>query len=126
MTNLNWLYLFIAALLETAWTYSIKLLTFKDVLTLRFHNFYKPTEGLPILLPFLGYIFFGIGNIYFFSMAMKYIPTAIAFAVWTSLTLVLIKLTDVFWFHQKVTLIEIFYTLLILIGIVGLKVGVSK
>lgn len=124
--TIHWFYLFIAALLETAWTYSIKFLTFRDVLTLRFHNFYKPTEGLPILLPFLGYIFFGIGNIYFFSMAMKYIPTAIAFAVWTSLTLILIKLTDTFFFHQKLSFTEVFYTILIVIGIIGLKTSVSK
>lgn len=118
---MNWFYLFIAALLETAWTYSIKFLTFKDVLTLRFDNFYLPDKALPILIPFLGYIFFGIGNIYFFSLAMKTIPTAIAFAVWTSLTLLLIKLTDTFWFHQKISLTEIFYTILIIIGIIGLK-----
>jgi quaternary ammonium compound-resistance protein SugE len=123
---LNGFYLFIAALLETAWTYSIKFLTFKDVLTLRFNNFYTPEHGLPILIPFLGYIFFGIGNIYFFSLAMKTIPTAIAFAVWTSLTLVLIKLVDAFWLHQKVSFTEVFYTILIIIGIVGLKTSTTK
>lgn len=126
MMTTHWFYLFIAALLETAWTYSIKFLTFKDVLTLRLGNFYLPDKGLPILIPFLGYIFFGIGNIYFFSLAMKTIPTAIAFAVWTSLTLILIKLTDTFLFHQKLSFTEVFYTILIVIGIIGLKTSVSE
>lgn len=124
--TIHWFYLFIAALLETAWTYSIKFLTFKDVLTLRLGNFYTPDKGLPILIPFLGYIFFGIGNIYFFSLAMKTIPTAIAFAVWTSLTLILIKMTDTFFFHQKLSFTEVFYTILIVIGIIGLKTSASE
>ena len=126
MMTIHWFYLFIAALLETAWTYSIKFLTFKDVLTLRLDNFYTAQKGLPILVPFLGYIFFGIGNIYFFSLTMKTIPTAIAFAVWTSLTLILIKLTDTFFFHQKLSFTEVFYTILIVIGIIGLKTSVSE
>jgi quaternary ammonium compound-resistance protein SugE len=117
----NWFYLFIAALLETAWTYSIKFLTFKDVLTLRLNNFYLPEKLIPVVCPFLGYIFFGIGNIYFFSLAMKTIPVSIAFAIWTATTLILMKLLDTFFFHQTLSFTEIFYTVLILIGIIGLK-----
>jgi quaternary ammonium compound-resistance protein SugE len=120
---LHWIYLVIAALLETAWTFSIKFLTFKDVLKLRFHNFYSPTEGLPTLLPFLGYIVFGIGNIYFFSLAMKNIPTATAFAVWTALTIVLIKFSEVFFFKERISITEIGFTLLIVVGIIGLKMS---
>jgi quaternary ammonium compound-resistance protein SugE len=120
---LHWIYLIIAALLETAWTFSIKFLTFKDVLKLRFHNFYSPSEGLPILLPFLGYIFFGIGNIYFFSLAMKNIPTATAFAVWTALTIVAIKISEFLFFQEKISLMELFFIVLIVVGIIGLKMG---
>jgi quaternary ammonium compound-resistance protein SugE len=120
---LHWTYLIIAALLETAWTFSIKFLTFKDVLKLRVHNFYSPTEGLPTLLPFLGYIVFGIGNIYFFSLAMKHIPTATAFAVWTALTIVLIKFTEVFFFKERISIAEIGFTMLIVVGIIGLKMS---
>jgi quaternary ammonium compound-resistance protein SugE len=123
---LHWFYLILAALLETAWTFSIKFLTFKDVLKLRFHNFYSPTEGMPILLPFLGYIVFGIGNIYFFSLAMKNIPIATAFAVWTALTIVVLKISEYLFFQEKISLSEIFFIMLIVIGIVGLKMSVSK
>ena len=88
---------------------------------MRFNNFYTPEKAVSVLLPFLGYIFFGIGNIYFFSVAMKTIPTATAFAVWTAMTIVLIKLVDVIFFNQILTFSEIFFTLLIMVGIVGLK-----
>jgi multidrug transporter EmrE-like cation transporter len=122
---MHWIYLLIAAILETAWTYSIKFLTFKDVLTLRLHNFYTP-QGMAVFLPFLGYIIFGIGNIYFFSMAMKIIPVSIAFAIWTATTLVLMKVIDRLYFQQSISWSEMFFTILIIIGIIGLKTGLSK
>jgi quaternary ammonium compound-resistance protein SugE len=95
---------------------------FSDVKTLRFTNFYKAAEGLPIFIPFLGYILFGIGNIYFFSMAIKQVPTATAYAVWTAATLVLIKLAEVLFFKQRISFPEIFFMLLIMTGILGLKI----
>jgi len=94
---------------------------FGDLKTLRFTNFYKVTEGLPILVPFVGYILFGIGNIYFFSLAIKQVSTATAYAVWTAATLVLIKFAEVTFFKQRITFLEIFFMLLIMTGILGLK-----
>jgi len=119
---LAWLYVFIAAVFEAAWTFSLKFMRFSDVKTLRFTNFYKVAEGLPILVPFLGYILFGIGNIYFFSMAIKQVPTATAYAVWTAATLVLIKFAEVAFFKQRISFAEIFFMLMIMTGILGLKV----
>lgn len=116
-----WFYLFIAALFESAWTFSLKFMRFGDLKTLRFTNFYKTAEGLPILVPFLGYILFGIGNIYFFSMAIKHVSTATAYAVWTAITLVLIKLAEVAIFKQKISWLEVFFMMMIMAGIMGLK-----
>jgi quaternary ammonium compound-resistance protein SugE len=118
---LAWLYLFIAALFESAWTFSLKFMRFGDLKTLRFTNFYKTAEGLPILVPFVGYILFGIGNIYFFSMAIKHVSTATAYAVWTAITLVLIKLAEVAIFKQKISWLEVFFMMMIMAGIMGLK-----
>src|ERR1700744_1541902 len=84
---LAWIYLIIAATCETAWTFCLKFMKFADLKTLTFANFYKWPEGLTILIPFIGYIAFGLANIYFFSTAIKHIPTATAFAVWTATTL---------------------------------------
>jgi len=116
-----WFYVFIAAVFEAAWTFSLKFMRFSDVKTLRFTNFYKVAEGLPILVPFLGYILFGIGNIYFFSMAIKQVPTATAYAVWTAATLILIKFSEVVFFKQRISFTEIFFMLMIMTGIMGLK-----
>ena len=117
-----WIFLFIAASFETAWTYSVKYMTFSDLKTLRWDTFYTVDQGLPILGPFVGYVVFGIANIYFFSMAIKQIPTPTAFAVWTAMALILIKAADVFIFKANWSLTEIFFLTLIGVGIVGLRV----
>jgi len=95
---------------------------FSDLKSLRFTNFYKWTEGLPILLPFLGYIVFGLFNIWLFSMAIKQIPTAMAFATWTATTLILLKIVELAYFHQRISFAEVFFMMLIMAGIIGLKI----
>ncbi|MFD2574100.1 DMT family transporter [Spirosoma soli] len=117
-----WLFLLIAASFETAWTYSVKYMTFSQLKTLRWNTFYVPTIGLPILLPFVGYVVFGIANIYFFSMAIKQIPTPTAFAVWTAMALILIKAVDVFIFKANWSYTELLFIALIAVGIIGLRV----
>ncbi|MDB5091469.1 MAG: hypothetical protein JWR09_5463 [Mucilaginibacter sp.] len=117
-----WIYLLLAASCETAWTFCLKFMKFSDLKTLRFINFYRWQGGLPVLVPFVGYILFGIANIYLFSIAIKQIPTATAFAVWTAITLIFIKIAELVFLGQRISWIEIFFMLLIMIGIMGLKV----
>ena len=117
-----WIYLLLAASCETAWTFCLKFMKFSDLKTLRFINFYRWNGGLPVLIPFVGYILFGIANIYLFSVAIKQIPTATAFAVWTAITLIFIKIAELVFLGQRISWIEIFFMLLIMIGIMGLKV----
>jgi quaternary ammonium compound-resistance protein SugE len=95
---------------------------FSDLKTVEITSFYKWPGGLPIILPFVGYVLFGLANIYFFSTAIKQIPTAMAFAVWTAATLILLKVSEVAFFHSRIAFAEIFFMLLIMIGILGLKI----
>ncbi|HEY2581726.1 MAG TPA: SMR family transporter [Mucilaginibacter sp.] len=95
---------------------------FSDLKTLRFITFYKWQGGLPVLLPFVGYILFGLANIYLFSLAIKQLPTAVSFAVWTATTLIFIKVAELLFFKQTISFVEIFFMLLIMVGILGLKV----
>ncbi len=119
-----WIYLGIAALFEAAWTFSLKYLDFKQIKAIGLSNLFSP-QGAMTLVPLLGYIIFGIGNIYFFAMALKLVPTAVAMAIWTALTLIFIKFIDIWILHEKLSWAEIGFMLLITIGIIGLKV-VSK
>lgn len=45
-----------------------------------------------------------------------------AFAAWTATTLIFLKIAEVAFFHQRISFTEIFFMLLIMIGIMGLKI----
>lgn len=74
-----------------------------------------------IIAPFAGYVIFGLGNIFFFSLAMKEIPASTALAVWMGTALIGVKLVELFFFKGDLNVYQFFYMALILIGIVGLK-----
>jgi|SRR6185312_13097396 len=117
----EWIYLVIASVFEVAWIYSVKFMRFRDLLKINFTEAFDQ-KNLPLVLPILGYIVFGIGNIILFSKAMKTIPAGIAYSVWMSIALVFVKITDVTIFKQPITFLQVFFILLILVGIVGLKI----
>ena len=116
-----WIYLILAAMLETCWMFSLKFLAFSKFKLLNFQNFLT-FEGLNIWLPLAGYILFGLANVYCFSLSMKTIPSAIAFTIWTAMSITFIKIVEVTFFRGTTTNLEIFFLVMILIGIVGLKV----
>ncbi len=116
-----WLYIVIAAAFEAAWTFSVKFMKFSEIKNLQFATFYKIDGGLSVILPILGYIIFGVCNIYFFSLAIKQLPTATAYAVWTAATLIMIKIAEIAFFQQRFSLVELFFITLIMVGILGLK-----
>ena len=116
-----WIYLLLASLFEIAWTYSLKFLSVSRLKALDWHRFFRDKESVLVLVPFAGYILFGVGNIIFFSLAMKEIPASTALAIWMGITLVGVKLIDMTVFKEGYHLHQFFYMTLILIGIVGLK-----
>jgi len=118
---LRWLYLFIASVFEAFWTYSVKYLTVSGLKTLRWDNFYRMDGALPALLPLIGYIAFGVGNIFFFSMSLKSLTNATAYSVWTAMTIVVLKLIELLYFKQKISVAEFGFIMMIIVGIIGLK-----
>ena len=116
-----WMYLLIASLLEIAWTFSLKFMEVKKIRAIGWLGLFSKKENWIILAPFVGYIVFGVGNIFFFSMAMKQIPAATALAVWMGVTLVGVKLVDMGIYKEPYNWQQFLYMGLILIGIVGLK-----
>lgn len=120
-----WIYIIIAAVFETAWTFSVKYFKLSDLKLLTWHNFYRVNISFPLLAPLLGYILFGVCNVYFFSLAIKELSTATAYAIWTAATLVLIKIAETAFFNKTITWTEAFFISLIMIGIMGLKFSVT-
>lgn len=115
-----WIYLLIASVFEVAWIYSVKFMEFKELIKVHFTELFT-SKSINILLPILGYIVFGLGNIILFSKAMKTIPAGIAYATWMSVALVFVKIADVTIFKQPITFLQVVFILLILVGVIGLK-----
>ena len=118
----GWIYLIIASISEVAWVYSVKYMRFRDLFKTHFTELFTHKNLTLIIVPLLGYIVFGIGNIILFSKAMKTLPAGIAYSVWMSVALVFIKITDVTIFKQPITFLQVVFILLILTGIAGLKI----
>jgi quaternary ammonium compound-resistance protein SugE len=116
-----WIYLLIAAVFEICWTFSLKFVSIKKFREIQWKGFFNHRENWVTLAPFAGYVVFGIGNVIFFSMAMKDIPASTALAIWMGLTLIGIKLVDIGYFKEPYNYYQFLYMALIVIGIVGLK-----
>ncbi|HEY8918086.1 MAG TPA: SMR family transporter [Chitinophaga sp.] len=118
-----WIYLLIASVFEIAWTFSLKFLDFKKIGAIRWPAFFS-SQNLLVLMPLLGYIVFGLANVFFFSLSVKQIPTSTALAVWMGVALIGVKLVDVMLFKEPWQPTQLIYLGLIVAGIVGLKRGV--
>ena len=118
-----WIYLLIASTCEICWIYSLKYFSLKKLLSFKISLLFTSKENMLLLAPGVGYILFGVCNIIFFSKAMKLIPASVAFAIWMAVALIGVKLVDVLVLKESVSLAQILFILLILIGIVGLKIS---
>ena len=118
---LAWLCLIGAAFFEMAWTYSLKYLDLSALRTLRWSTFYRLDGGMIVLLPWIAYVAFGISTSVLLAASVRTIPTATAFAVWMAGSLIFLKLTDVFWLRAGWSVTEVFFGVVIIVGIVGLK-----
>jgi quaternary ammonium compound-resistance protein SugE len=118
-----WFYLFLASMFEIAWTFSLRFLSIKKFKAIDWRNFFGQAQASNwmALAPFLGYVVFGLANVYFISQAMKDIPASTALAVWMGTALVGVKLIEILFFKTPYDLWQFFYIGLILVGIVGLK-----
>jgi multidrug transporter EmrE-like cation transporter len=121
-----WAYLLIAAFFESGWIYSLKFLNMKSVLSVRLTPLIQNPGNGKVLLPLAGYIGFGLCNIYFFSMAMKGIQASTAFAVWMALALIFSTALDILVFKQDYNMQQLFFTCVVLVGIIGLKYSVKS
>ena len=89
---MNWLFLFLAIIFETAGTACLKM-----------------TDGFTVLLPSIGTVIGYILCFYFLSLAFKTIDISIAYAVWGALGIVLVSLIGFFFFHETFSFWKILF-----------------
>lgn len=103
-----WLYILIAGIFEIFWAVGIKY-----------------CDGLKITLPLILVIVSMGLSIIFLGLATKTIPMSIAYAVWTGIGIVGVFAYGLLILKDPISTNSIIFVGMILIGIIGLKLGVK-
>lgn len=102
---MSWFYLVIAGAFEVVWATALK-----------YSNGF--TRFYPSIITVLGMII----SFYFLSIATKILPMGTAYAIWTGIGALGSIIIGILLFKEPCNLTRIFFLLLILIGIIGLKI----
>ena len=104
VSMLNYLFLFLAIVLETAGTTLLKM---SD----------QFTKVLPSIFSLVCYV----GSLYLLSLCLRTVPIGIAYATWSALGIALITISGIFFFKQTPDLGAIVGLLLIVTGVAVLN-----
>ena len=103
LPSMHWFYLIIAILLEVSGTSCMKF-----------------SDGFSKLVPTLFiFIFYGL-SFSFLSLALKVLPIALTYAIWSGVGTAAITVIGVLWFGEGINAIKLISLLLIIIGVAGL------
>lgn len=100
------LYLMFAILLEVAGTTSMKL-----------------SNGFTVLEPSIFIFVFYFFSFGFLTLSLKRLELSTAYAVWSGLGTLLIALIGMLFFKEPMTMIKVISLALIIVGVVGLRLG---
>ena len=103
-----WVFLVVAGLLEVFWS-----------------SFLKLSEGFTKLGFSIVTVAGMLASFYFLSQAMKTLPLGTAYAIWTGIGAVGSVLVGILVFKEPVTAARMFFTVLLLTGIIGIKLTSS-
>lgn len=102
---MSWLLLFIAGIFEICWAIGLKYS----------HGF---TKFWPSVFTAVSMII----SMVLLSIAVKEIPIGTGYAVWTGIGAVGTAILGIFLFNESSEFIRVFFMLLIIVGIAGLKI----
>ena len=106
---MSWIYLLIAGITEIIWAVGLKF-----------------ADGFTNFVPSLVTILFIAISFLLFATAMKTIPIGTAYAVFTGIGAAGTAVVGIVLFNENASLEKMFFLLLLLVGIIGLKVLDSK
>ncbi|MDQ0116380.1 small multidrug resistance pump [Paenibacillus harenae] len=105
-SDLGWLFLGLAIVLELSGTLSMKM-----------------SEGFSRLWPsVLMFLFYGI-SFTCLNYALRYMDMSIAYATWSGIGIVLISAAGVWLFHERLSMVSMLWMLVIVVGVVGLNMS---
>ncbi|WP_256529019.1 DMT family transporter [Limnofasciculus baicalensis] len=106
---MGWIYLMIAVVCEIVWASTLKM-----------------TGGYSQLWPSVFNAVILAINTYFISLAVKSLPVAIAYPIWTGLGGVGVAIGAVIFFDESLGIFQILCILLIILGVIGLEATKSE
>jgi small multidrug resistance pump len=121
-----WIFIFIAVILQTLWGMVLKVLNFEVAFKLIQQGEVFQLDFILKLLPILAYFGLGLAIAIVISKAYKLLPMSIVYAAWMGLTLLLQVVVDVFFYGEKMQLLQYLFISFILIGILGMKLSDPK
>lgn len=99
-----WLTLLLAGVLEIVWAVGLKY-----------------TDGFSKLVPTTLVLLVALASVYLLSMALRDLPVGTAYAIWTGIGATGVAIVGMLLFGETVSVLRIFFILLIVAGIMGLK-----
>ncbi len=104
--TLYWVCLAGAITLEIAGTISMKL-----------------SQGFTRTVPSILLFVFYIASFALMTVAVKRIDVSVSYAIWSGVGTTAIALIGVFWFRETLTTMQVASIVLIVVGVIGLRVG---
>ena len=101
---MKWLMLLLAGMFKIVWAIAMKYSNGFSILT-------------PSLITAITYILSAV----FLAFALKNLPLGIAYVMWVGFGIIGTTILGVLLFQEKLTLLQIFSIILIVIGVIGLK-----
>ena len=101
---MSWIYLILAGMFEVA-----------------FASFLKLSEGLSKPIWSMLFVICGALSFFLLCKSLKGIPVGTAYLVWTGVGGIGVALIGIFYFNESVSFMRIFFIILILVSILGLK-----
>jgi quaternary ammonium compound-resistance protein SugE len=101
-----WIYLLIAGVTEITWAIGL-----------------KEAQGFTVLLPSIVTLVFIIVSFFLFAKAMETIAIGTAYAIFTGIGAAGTAIVGIFLFNEGAGLGKLFFLVLLLVGIVGLKLA---
>jgi quaternary ammonium compound-resistance protein SugE len=106
---MNWIFLFAAGVMEIGWVFSLKF-----------------SHGFTKLVPTIFYAVFGFTGALLFSNALKTLPASLAYAIWAGIAVIGTAVAEIFLLNRPLSSVKIFFILLIITGIIGLKLSAQN
>ena len=103
---MDWVILLIGSLFEVGWLVGM-----------------KHADGFTRLWPSVIMLFFMIASVVCLSIAIKTIPAGTAYAVWTGGSVAAVTIVGVYLFNEPATLLRLASIALIVLGMIGLRLG---